>query len=116
MWTALTTLEERASFLRKMTSGLHTKKYPTTLSIHEKRLKDVEEAAAIRKILLDSEHYSGLRPTEKELDSKTSYVQRDNCLSESDIRFAKISIVHLAKYDQTGIEQLLEVNNEIYML
>ena len=71
LWTALTTLEERASFLRKMASGLPSGQYLTNLKIFEKRLKDVEEkASVIRKILLDSEHYSALRPTEKELDAE----------------------------------------------
>jgi two-component system chemotaxis response regulator CheB len=71
LWTALTTLEERASFLRKMARESRAKEQLINLKIYEKRIQDVEEkATAIRKILLDSDHYSGLRPTEKELDGQ----------------------------------------------
>jgi two-component system chemotaxis response regulator CheB len=69
LWTALTTLEERASFLRKMATESRSNEQVAIFRIYEKRIEDIEEKAhSIRKILKDSDHYSGLKPTEKELD------------------------------------------------
>jgi hypothetical protein len=58
LWTALTTLEERASFLRKMSSSAR-EQYPNFSSaFYEKRIKQAEEnAEVIRKILIKPETF-----------------------------------------------------------
>jgi two-component system chemotaxis response regulator CheB len=61
LWTALTTLEERASFLRKMASGARKNAHFLNTKYYEKRIKEAEEnAEVLRKILIKSEAFEGI--------------------------------------------------------
>jgi two-component system chemotaxis response regulator CheB len=71
LWTALTTLEERASFLRKMAKGARKNSHYLNAAFYEKRIREAEEnAEVIRKILIKTEAFEGIDQSAADREAK----------------------------------------------